>query len=176
MLNALLPLISAALSAGAGLGAGADAVHGGEAPVVVTAPRTAQVQLAVTLSEADAIHAVGARAGARRGATIVFSIDRDGESFEVVATTRTKGTHKGEVIALTITDVGPAIGDPANLSWLGAELADATAVTVLSSDEDGAVTITTSDGRAYMAIPGRGSGGNAAASARWAAAWNQSEG
>lgn len=171
MLNALLPLISAALSIGAGLGAGADAGRGGEAPVVVTSARTAQVQLAVTLSEADAIHAISARAGSIR-----FAIDRDGEAFEVVATTRQKGKARGEVIALSITDLGPAIGDAGNLSWLGAELADATAVTTLSSDEDGAVTITTNDGRAYMAIPGRGSGGNAAAEARWAAAWDRSDG
>jgi hypothetical protein len=153
MLNALLPLVSAALSIG------------GDPPIVVTAPRTAQVQLAVTLSEADAIHAVTARSG-----SIVFAIDRDGEAYEIVATTR-----KRAVIGLTITDVGPAIGTIGGLTWLGAELADVTAVTALSADGDGAVTITTNDGRAYMAIPGRGSGGNAAASARWAAAWNQSD-
>lgn len=172
MLTTFLPLVAAALSTGAGLGADLGADRGtGEERVVVTAPRTAQVQLAVTLAEADAIHAIGARAG-----SITFAIDRDGESFEVVATTRGKGRHRGEVIGLTITDTGPAIGDAGNLSWLGAELSDATAVTRLSADEDGAVTITTSDGRAYMAIPGRGSGGNAAASARWAAAWNQTDG
>ena len=171
MLNALLPLISAALSTGAGLGAGLDGLRAGEAPVVVTTPRTAQVQLAVTLSEADAIYSISARNGA-----ITFAIDRDGQAYEVTATTRAKGKHRGEVIALTITDVGPALGDVGNLSWLGTDLMDATAVTTLSSDEDGAVTITTSDGRGYMAIPGRGSGGNAAVEARWAAAWNQTDG
>ena len=156
MLHTLLPLISVAL----GLSAPAPAV--GEEPVATTAPRTAQVRLAVTLAEADAIHAIAAKRGA-----IVFAIDRDGEAFEVIAKTR-----KGEVIALSIIDVGPAIGDAGGLSWLGAELAEATAITGLAVDEDGAVTITTSDGRAYMAIPGRGSGGNAAVEARWAAAWN----
>jgi len=176
MMIAILPLFAAALSTGASLGAGADVAPVSDPPVIITAPRTAQVQLAVTLSEADAIHAVTARARAGRTATIVFAIDRDGQTYELVATTRAKGAAKGEVIALTITGLGPAIGGPGNLSWLGAELIDATAVTALSSDEDGAVTITTSDGRAYMAIPGRGSGGNAAVEARWAAAWDRTDG
>ncbi len=161
MLHALIPLISVAL----GLSTPAQGV--GEEPVVVTSPRTAQVRLAVTLAEADAIHAI-----ARRGIKVVFTIDHDGEAFEVIATTRARGAHKGEVIALSITDIGAAIGDPGGLSWLGAELSEATAVTQLRADADGAVTITTSDGRAYMAIPGRGSGGNAGVEAQWAAAWD----
>jgi hypothetical protein len=167
MLTAILPLITVSL----GLSAPAPARDEGVPPVTVTQPRSAQVQLAVTLAEADAIHAVG-----HRGQAIVFAIDRDGEAFEVVATVRAKGRNKGEVIGLSITDVGPAIGDMGSLSWLGSELADATAVTVLAADADGAVTITTSDGRAYMAIPGRGSGGNAGVEARWAAAWDREEG
>ena len=161
---ALLPLLSVALSTGAGLGAGV------EAPVVVTAPRTAQVQLAVALSEADAIHAVRARGGA-----IVFEIEREGRATEITVRTKGKGARSGNVTALTITDLGPALGGAGNLSWLGAELLDATAVTALSSDEDGAVTITTSDGRAYMAIPGRGSGGNTGVEARWAAEWDRNK-
>lgn len=160
MLHPLLPLISVAL----GLPAPAPAERH-EEPVLVTQPRTAQVRLAVTLAEADAIHAVTARRGA-----IAFAIERDGEAFEVVAKTR-----RGQVIGLAITDVGPAHGDAGGLSWLAPEMAEATAVTRLAVDEDGAVTLTTSDGRAYMAIPGRGSGGNAAASARWAAAWNSDD-
>ncbi len=40
---------------------------------------------------------------------------------------------------------------------------------------DGAVTIITSDARRYMAIPGRGSGGNIAVEAQWAAAWDSDE-
>lgn len=170
MLHTLLPLISVVL--GASAPAPAPELGPGEEPVVVTQPRSAQVRLAVTLAEADAIHAVGARRGAKT-LEIVFAIDRDGEAFEVVATTRTRGKGKGEVIALSITDVGPAIGDVGGLSWLGGELMDATAVTALAVDADGAVTITTSDGRAYMAIPGRGSGGNAGVEARWAAAWDR---
>jgi hypothetical protein len=142
----------------------------GEEPVAITAPRTAQVRLAVTLAEADSIHAIAAKRG-----QVVFAIDRDGEAFEVIATVRIKGAGKGEVIALSITDVGAAIGDAGGLTWLAAELAEATAITGLAADADGAVTITTSDGRAYMAIPGRGSGGNAAVESRWAAAWNHDD-
>jgi len=166
MLHTLLPLISVAL----GLSAPAPAL--GEEPVTVTTPRTAQVRLAVTLAEADAIHAI--RRDPKR-ATITFAIDRDGEAFDVVATTRARGRHQGEVVALSIVDAGPALGDVGSLSWLGAELADATAITRLVVDEDGAVTITTSEGHAYMAIPGRGSGGNAAVEARWAAAWSSDD-
>ncbi len=161
MLHTLLPLVAVAL----GLSAPAPVVGPAEEPVTITAPRTAQVRLAVTLAEADAIHAIAARRGA-----IVFAIDRDGEALEVVATTR-----RGAVTGLSITDIGPALGGAGGLTWLGAELAEATAITALSVDEDGAVTITTNDGRAYMAIPGRGSGGNAAVEARWAAAWNAAD-
>ncbi len=161
MLHALLPLISVAL------GFSTPAQGPGEASVVVTSPRTAQVRLAVTLAEADSIHAI-----ARKGTKVVFAIDHDGEAFEVIATTRIRGANRGEVIALSITDLGPAIGDAGGLSWLGSELAEATAVTRLHADEDGAVTITTSDGRAYMAIPGSGSGGNTGVEAQWAAAWD----
>jgi hypothetical protein len=167
MLTAILPLITVSL------GLLAPAPEQGDATprVIVTQPRSAQVRLAVTLAEADAIHTA-----ARRGATIVFAIDHDGTAFAVAATVRAKGPNKGEVIGLSITDRGPALGAVGNLSWLGSELADATAVTGLAVDEDGAVTITTNDGRAYMAIPGRGSGGNTGASARWAAAWDRDEG
>jgi hypothetical protein len=163
MLHALLPLISVAL------GFTAPSQSSGEEPVVVTRPRTAQVRLAVALAEADSIHAI-----ARKGSTIVFAIDDDGEAFEVIATTRARGANRGEVIALSITDIGPAIGPDGGLSWLGSELAEVTAITQLTADEDGAVTITTDDGRAYMAIPGRGSGGNAGVEAQWAAAWEAS--
>ncbi|CAN5864103.1 hypothetical protein BH11MYX3_BH11MYX3_02250 [soil metagenome] len=163
MLHALLPLIAV------GLGFTAPPQGRGEQPVVVTSPRTAQVRLAVTLAEADSIHAI-----ARKGTRIVFAIDDDGEAFEVVATTRARGANKGEVIALSITDIGPAIGQLGDLSWLGSELAEVTAITQLTADDDGSVTITTNDGRAYMALPGRGAGGNAGVEAQWAAAWEAS--
>jgi hypothetical protein len=48
------------------------------------------------------------------------------------------------------------------------------AVARLEVDRDGAVTVVTSDGQKYMAIPGRGSGGsNEAVEARWAAEWDR---
>lgn len=149
MLTLILPLVSFAM----------HAAHPAD-----TSPRAAQVQLAETLASADAIDAVSRS----RHSTVVFVIDRDGESFRVEATTRAKG----EVIALTVIDTGPSPGGLGNLSWLSDELAQATAVTTLTTDEDGAVTIGTSEGRSYMAIPGRGSGGNTSVEAQWAAAWN----
>lgn len=160
MYTVVLPLVWVAL----GVSAPAPE-HRTEEPVVVTAPRTAQVRLAVTLGEAEAIHAVVVRRGA-----IVFAIDRAGQAFEVVAT-----TQRGQVTKLSIRDRGPALGGGGGLTWLAAELAEATAVTGLAVDEDGAVTITTSDGRAYLAIPGRGSGGNAGVEAQWAAAWDRDD-
>lgn len=133
----------------------------------VETDRVAQVRLAEVLGAADAIHAVSAK-----GKTVTFVITRDDQVLRVVADTR-----KGEVIALTIRPVaarGLELGG--GLSWLADELESSPAVTRLVADEDGAVTITTSDGRRYMAIPGRGSGGNAAVEARWAATWNQDQG
>jgi len=153
MWTLILPLISFAVSA-------AQPAH------AVVTPRAAQVQLAEALASADAIHAVSAH-----GTIVSFAIDRDGESFRIEAVTR----GNREVVALTVSEAGPALGAPGSLSWLADELAQATAITTLAVDEDGAVTIATSEGRAYMAIPGRGSGGNMAVEARWAAAWNSSD-
>ena len=153
MWTLILPLVSSAVSAA-------------QPVVAAVTPRAAQVQLAEALASADAIHAVSAH-----GTIVSFAIDRDGESFRIEAVTRSNS----EVVALTVREAGPALGDPGSLSWLADELAQATAVTRLVVDEDGAVTIATSDGRAYMAIPGRGSGGNIAVEARWAAAWNSSD-
>lgn len=158
MLTTLLPVISFTVSISHPVAAAGEDQ--------VTSPRAAQVQLSETLSEADAIHSISAR-----GRTIAFAIDRGGLAMRAIATTRANG----DIIALTITPAGPALGDLGNLSWLSTELAEATAVTRLVVDEDGAVTISTHDGRAYMAIPGRGSGGNVPAEARWAAAWNTSD-
>jgi hypothetical protein len=146
----------------------------GDAPAPAPAPtvqiekieteRVAQVRLAEVLGTADGIHSVSSR-----GKQITFVITRGEEAFRVVADTR-----KGEVIALTVAPMssrGQELGG--GLSWLADELAAIPAVTRLVADEDGAVTITTSDHRRYMAIPGRGSGGNAGVEARWAAEWNQ---
>lgn len=127
--------------------------------------RVAQVRLAEVLGSADGIHSV---AGQRT--QITFVISRGEQVFRVVATT----TKKGEVTRLDIVPVVNDLELGGGLSWLAEELEGVTAVTRLVVDEDGAVTITTSDNRRYMAIPGRGSGGsNAAAEARWAAEWNQ---
>lgn len=158
MMTILLPLISLAI------GAVAPAVE--PAREVVTSPRVAQVRLAETLADADAIHAITARAH-----TVTFTIDRGDDTVRVVARTR----KSGEVIALEVAPVGPARGDLGSLSWLSPELAEASAVTRLVIDEDGAIEIVTSDDRSYMAIPGRGSGGNTAVEARWMAAWDHTE-
>jgi hypothetical protein len=126
--------------------------------------RVAQVRLAEVLGTAEGIHSVYAR-----GTTIAFVITRDEQPFRVVASTR-----KGEVIALTIASMsakGLELGG--GLTWLADELEAVPAVTRLVADEDGAVTLTLSDGRRYMVIPGRGSGGNAAVEARWGAEWSK---
>jgi hypothetical protein len=141
---------------------------------VVSSPKVAQVRLAETLANAEAIESVTAH-----GRAITFVIVRDGQTFDVTAQTK----KSGEIISLMIAAGGP-LGAPADelavelhgLTWLGSELAEVSAVTRLVVDEDGAVVIRTDDGRRYMAIPGRGSGGaNVAAEARWAAAWNSDD-
>jgi hypothetical protein len=130
----------------------------------VMKPRTAQVRLARVLREADAIESVTAN-----GRAITFVIADRGETLRVVATTR-----DGSVSALSVAHSDYPI-ESGNLTWLASELADVRAITRLDADEDGAVTITTSDLRRYMIIPGRGSGGpgNEAVEARWAAEWNR---
>jgi hypothetical protein len=139
---------------------------GSQLPEVVTSPRVAQVRLAEALGEAESIEAV---AGKRHAVT--FLIVRDGAAFDVTATTK-----RGEVVSLVIAPSRTAVTAQLHgLSWLGAELASATAVTRLIIDDDGAVTIVTDDGVRYMAIPGRGSGGNVVAEARWGAAWSSDD-
>jgi hypothetical protein len=131
---------------------------------VVSSPRVAKVRLAELLGTADAIHSVSVH-----GREITFAIARGDKSLDVTAT---RGT-KGEVISLSITRSPASATELGNLSWLSDELARATAISRLVVDEDGAVTISTSDGQRYMVIPGRGSGGpNAAVESRWAAEWN----
>ena len=130
---------------------------------VVDAPRVAQVRLAETLASAEAIESVHAMKN-----KVTFVVVRDGDTFDVTARTK-----RGEVIALSITPRAELPVHLHGLTWLGEELAEVAAVTRLVVDEDGAVVIATDDGRRYMAIPGRGSGGaNVAAEARWAAEWN----
>jgi hypothetical protein len=167
MLTAILPVISLSVSLARPVSGASDEV--------VSTPRAAQVRLAEVLADADAVYGVGevgpTRQLRRARHTIAFAIDQGGVALRATATTRASG----EVISLTITTVGPALGDLGSLTWLADELAHTTAVTRLAVDEDGAVTITTDDDRSYMAIPGRGSGGNIGVSARWAAAWDANE-
>jgi hypothetical protein len=138
---------------------------------VVAKPRAAQLRLARMLRDADAIESVTAN-----GRTITFVIAEHGQALRVVASTR----DGGRVTALVIAHSDEPVEEPGNLTWLASELADVRAITRLETDEDGAVTITTSDDRRYMIIPGRGSGGpasndvNEAVEARWAASWNRS--
>ncbi|HEU0032793.1 MAG TPA: hypothetical protein VFQ53_19310 [Kofleriaceae bacterium] len=130
---------------------------------VISNARVAQVRLAELLANADAIHSVRTH-----GRTIVFAVSQGDTALDVTATTN----RKGEVIALVIAPAHDRSYELGGLSWLSDELASVSAITRLAADEDGAVTLTTSDGRRYMAIPGRGSGGNDAVEARWAAEWN----
>ncbi len=131
----------------------------------VETARVAQVRLAEVLGTAEGIHSVSAK-----GADVTFVINRGEQVFRVVATT----TRTREVTALSIIPINDgALELGGGLSWLASELEGVTAVTRLVADEDGAVTIITNDNRRYMAIPGRGSGGNAAVESRWAAEWNR---
>jgi hypothetical protein len=132
------------------------------------ATRVAQVKLAETLGSADAIHSV--RAKSKRDAknnAITFTITRGDAAFAVTATTK-----RGEVVALEVVPT-TGVDVSTGLSWLAEEMESVTAVTAIVPDEDGAVTLTTNDGRRYQLIPGRGSGGNEAVSARWAAEWDR---
>lgn len=165
-------------------------------PETVDDARVAQVRLAESLAEADAIDGVVAR-----GREITFTIVRDHETLEVTART----AKRGEIVALKISAAppsrasasiaaprcratasstaplcqAPAVGTtPASpseshaLTWLGTELAEVTAITRLAVDRHGAVTLTTSDGRHYLALSGHGHP-NVASEARWAATWSR---
>jgi hypothetical protein len=131
--------------------------------------RAAQVRLADVLGDSDAVTAVIAKHRA-----VAFEYVRSGEAFEAIARTR-----HGELITLDVRDVGPALGwdgsedgvERGGLAWLGDIMRETVAVTRLDVDSDGAVTLVTSEGQKYMAIPGRGSG--AAVEARWAAEWDR---
>ena len=134
---------------------------------VVSSPKVAQVRLAETLGGAEAIESVTAR-----GHAITFVVVRDGETFDITAQTK----KSGEIVSLTIAPSRELAAQLHGLTWLTTEMAEVAAVTRLVVDEDGAVTIGTDDGRRYMAIPGRGSGGaNVAAEARWAAEWSNDD-
>ena len=132
----------------------------------VTSPRVAQVRLAETLAEADAIRLAQARPG-----SITFAITRAGTPLEVVVTTR-----KGEVAALAIAPAAASKELAGDLGWLGEELANVTAIVRITVDADGAITLVTSDGRRYLVTAARAgsAGGNEAVDARWAGEWNTS--
>lgn len=147
MLLGLLPLVAASIATP-------------DDTVVTTSPRAAQVRLADMLSNADSIDAVFAHHH-----TFTFVIDRGDDSFEIVATTG----GDGNVLDVVEHDRAHGELDLGGLSWLADTMKQANAVTNLTVDEDGAVTLTTSEGARFMAIPGRGSGGNAEVEARWAA-------
>lgn len=150
----LLPLLAFAMSP-----------DGSASGVVVTTPHAAQARLAEALGDADSIDWVTVDRAHHR---VTFAIDRAGEAYEIIATTRPSGT----VVSLAIRDLGLGHVGMGSLSWLADAMQDTAAVSRLLVDEDGAVTLVTSEGARLMAIPGRGSGGNAAVEARWAAAWN----
>ena len=131
--------------------------------------RAAQVRLADVLGEADAVTTVIA---GHDGVSFLYV--RSGEAYEAVARTR-----HGELVTVDIRDAGPSLGwdgtddgvERGGLAWLGDVMKETVAVARLEVDRDGAVTLVTSDGQKYMAIPGRGSG--ASVEARWAAEWDR---
>lgn len=126
----------------------------------VEVDRTPQVRLADMLADADSIDSVRASEH-----VFTFAIERGDEPFEIVATT----DKRGVVIDVEEHERMAAGFDLGGLSWLADTMKSTTAVTRLAVDEDGAVLLTTSDGQRFMAIPGRGSGGNDEVEARWAA-------
>jgi hypothetical protein len=131
-------------------------------------PRVAQVRLAEALVGADSIESIEAR-----GPTITFTTVRGSEVIRLVATT----ARRGEISSLTIEHAGPAGAELHGLTWLAAELADATAIVRLVPSDHGAVLLSTSDGRSYLVTPQRlPRTGNEAVEARWGAAWNGDEG
>ena len=181
MLSILLPLIS--LTVGIlppGPGEMTVTPDGTEEPPLspraieaIETPRVAQVRLAETLIDADAIRSVTAH-----GTRVSFVIEDAGLALDVVATLG----RRGEIIALEIVpssrERSPAAIAPADLSWLGVELADVVAITRLVVDRRGQVTLITRTDeddipteRSYRAIAKR-AGGNTAVEARWTAAWD----
>lgn len=169
-----LPVISMML--GAGVDPAAATTDSADLTPAITRfeGRAAQVRLADVLGDADAVETV---VGTAKTHVVAFEYVRGGEAFEAIARTR-----HGEIVTLDVRDAGPALGwdgsedgvERGGLAWLGDIMKETVAVTRLEVDRDGAVTLVTSDGQTYMAIPGRGSGGsNEAVEARWAAAWDR---
>lgn len=151
MLLPILPLIALSI----------DAYEAAAVPPA----KNAQVQLADALATADTIDRVSGH-----GATFTFAITRGDHPLEVIAT-----TVDGEVVRIVERERGFDTLSLGGLSWLADTMRETVAVARLDVDEDGAVTLTTSDGMRYMAIPGRGSGGNTEVEARWAAEWDREQ-
>jgi hypothetical protein len=128
--------------------------------------RAAQVQLADALANAETIDMISCR-----DHTFTFVITRDAQPVDLIATSN----DAGDVIKLVERDRSFDQIGAGSLSWLADTMRETVAVTRLEVDEDGAVTLTTDEGMRYMAIPGRGSGGNAAAEARWAGDWDRDD-
>jgi hypothetical protein len=164
-----LPVISMML--GAGVDPAAATTDSADLTPAITRyeGREAQVRLADVLGDADAVETVIAKHH-----MVAFEYVRGGEAFEALA-----HTSHGELVSLDVRDAGPALGwdgtddgvERGGLAWLGEVMKETIAVGRLEVDRDGAVTLVTSDGQKYMAIPGRGSG--ASVEARWAAEWDR---
>lgn len=136
-----------------------------------SSPRGAQARLAELVGTADAIHAISVRRTHAKPSAIDIALDDDGTAYRVTAHVN----KRGDVTALSVRERGDATGEPGSLSWLSPAIESTTAIVRLVADEDDAVTLTTDTGDAFMIIPGRGSGGNAAVEARWAATWDSPE-
>ena len=157
MLLHLIPLVTVTMAANSAHAAAADAAM---------SERSAQVRLADMLANVDSIDAVRAK-----GNTFTFYVEHAGPTgyeapFAIVATT----DEDGKVIRVVERERGPSEMHLGSLSWLVETMQQTVAVTKLEVDEDGAVTLTTNDNQRFMAIPGRGSGGegNIDVDAHWA--------
>ena len=128
-------------------------------------PRAAQALLAQALGDADSVDWVRADAANR---VVVFGIDRAGEAYEVVATTK----RSGVVDTVSVRDVGRGSHELGDLSWLADVMEATDSVKRLVIDERDQVTLIAGDGTAYLAITGHGPYENSAVEARWAAAWD----
>lgn len=137
--------------------------------------RGAQARLAELVGEADAVHSLSVRRTSSKPSALDISLDHGGAAYRVTAYI----DARGEVTRLVFAERRSfgELADLGSLSWLSPVIANATAITRITVDEDDAITLTTDAGERYMIIPGRGSGGgNEATSARWAAAWDTPDG
>ena len=133
--------------------------------LVTSQPHAAQARLAEALGDADSVDAVRADPAHH---TVTFSIDRAGEAYEIVARIR----PEGQIVQLAIRDRGRGQVGLGPLSWLVDVAAQTAAFVRLEVQPDGQVTLVTSDGDLYRAMPGGGDG-NDAPRARWAATWDR---